>query len=432
MREDIKIRLLPTIALLILVGAITSVPVRVSAAVLVYDYGFAKQARWSQQGHIVLSNKTSSFTQDDRSVIAYLSAALYAANLTSQWYDPNGQMVYNQTIQAECATSPCTFLFYLPVANDSATATKLGLWRMDLLADGFKLYSDYFSITPVIIEDDYWNFNVTQSAPPRVHGDLTVTVIHPDNQTWSSYSRYMPYAANLTAHESTTNRALNVTAYNNTLVVVDLGGARSDGYRFVLSFDLNSSSVVASLNGWYGGSFTFAWQDQPWERVMWQRSIHPTPEAFNITLPEAATLVDIVGSHVMTLDYNVTGGERTSVSFTTTVPPEQSFGWTIIYRDFTFRNSHPLQQSSPPPGFNLLAGQPIPVLPLTFGALSLWTAIMSAFLLTASELLSPIYARTELLIDRRRLRIVALILLTIFITLTAYQLVVSFQQVASK
>jgi hypothetical protein len=234
----------------------------------------------------------------------------------------------------------------------------------------------------------------------------------------------MPYAANLTAHESTTNRALNVITHNNnTLVVVDLGGARSDGYTFVLSFDLKPYSVVATLNGWSGGSFVFVWQDEPWEYVTWQRSIHPTHEEFNITLPKAATLVDIVGSHVMTLDYNVTAGERTSVSFTATVPPEQSFGWTIIYQDFTFRNSHPPQQSSTPIGVSLALGQPIPVLPLTSGALSLWTAIMSAFLLTASELLSPIYARRGLLVNRRRLRIAALILMAIFIALIAYQLV---------
>jgi hypothetical protein len=423
MRENIKTRLLPIIALLVLVGLTTSVPVR---GVQVYDYGFVKQVSWTPRGQIVLGNKTSSFTQDDRFVIGYVTAAFYQSVLTSQWYDPTGQLYYNQTIQADCATSPCTFLFWLTVA-DSTPATRPGLWRMDLLADGYKLYTAYFSITPVIIEDDYWNFNVTQSAPPRVHGDLIVA-IHPTNQTWSSYSRYMPYAANLTAHESTTNRALNVTTYNNTLVDVDLGGARSDGYTFVLSFDLNSSSVLASLNGWYGGSFAFAWQDEPWEHVTWQRSIHPTPEAFNITLPKAATLVDIVGGHVMTLDYNVTGGERTSVSFTATVPPEQSFGWTLIYQDFTFRNSHSSpQQSSTPIEVNLGLDQPIPVIPLTFGALSLWTAIMSAFLLTASELLSPIYARTGLLVNRRRLRIAALILMAIFIALTAYQVLVSYQ-----
>jgi hypothetical protein len=418
MRENIKTRLLLIITLLVLVGLTTSAPVR---GIQVYDYGFVKEVSWTARGQIVLGNKTSSFTQDDRFVIAYVTAAFYATDLTSQWYDPTGQLYYNQTIQADCAVSPCTFLFWLTVAN-SAPATTPGLWRMDLLVDGFKLYSAYFSITPVIIENDYWNFNVTQSAPPRVHGDLIVA-IHPDNRTWSSYSRYIPYAANLTAHESATNRPLNVITQNNTLVVVDLGGARADGYTFVLSFDLNSSSVVASLNGWSGGSFAFAWQDEPWEHVTWQRSIHPTPEAFNITLPKAATLVDIVGSHVMTLDYSVAGGERTSVSFTATVPADQSFGWTIIYRDFTFRNLHSPQQSSTPVEVSLALGQQIPVLPLTFGALSLWTAIMSAFLLTASELLSPIYARTGLLVNRRRLRIAALILMAIFIALTAYELV---------
>jgi hypothetical protein len=429
MREDIKIRLLPTIALLVLVGAITLVPVRASAAVLVYDYGFVKQVSWTHKGHIVLGHKTSSFTQNDSFVIAYVTAALYTANLTAQWYDPTGQLYYNQTYQEECDTSPCTFLFWFSVAN---TNVATGLWRMDLLADGFKLYSAHFSITPIIIEDDYWSFNVTQSVPPRVHGDLLVS-IHPNNKTWSSYSRFMPYAANLTAHESTTKHALNVITYNNTLVVVDLGGAQSGGYTFVLSFDLNSSYMVANLNGWYGGSFAFTWQDEPWERVTWQRNAHPTPEAFNITLPKAATLVDIVGSHLMTLDYNVTGGERASVSFNATAPPGyQGFGWTIIYQDFSYRNSNPPPQSSTPTGLSLALGQPIPVLPLTLGGLSLWTAIMSVFLLTTSELILPIYARGGVLVNRRRLRIAALILVAIFIAVTAYQLVVSSQPLPAK
>jgi hypothetical protein len=197
----------------------------------------------------------------------------------------------------------------------------------------------------------------------------------------------------------------------------------------VLSFDLRY--VVADLNG---GSFAFAWQDEPWERVSRQRSISSTPEAFNITLPKAATLVDIVGNHVMTLDYNVTRGKRTSVSFSTIVPPEQDYGWTIIYQDLSYQNSNsnPHSQPSIPTGLNLALAQPIPVLPLTLGGLSLWAAIMSVFLLTASELLSPIYARTGLLVNRRRLRIAALILVAIFIAVTAYQIVVSLQPLPPK
>jgi hypothetical protein len=425
MGEDVKLRLLLIVALLALVGAVSAVRVTAFEAVKVYDYGFTNNYKYV--GSHVVFNKSSTFTQDDRFVIAYVTAALYEANLTARWYDPTGQLYYNQTYQEECDTTPCTFFFYLAVTYQPAAA-RLGLWRMDLLAAGFKLYSAYFSITPITIEDDYWKFNVTQSAPPRVHGDLTVT-IHPDNQTWSSYGRYIPYAVNVTAYEPKTNHSLHVTTQNTafaTLVVVNLGGARSGGYTFVLSFDLNSSYSVSTLNGWYGGTFAFSWQDEPWERIGWQRSIHPTPDAFSITLPKAARLMDMTGS-LMTLDYNVTGGEGPTVSFSTTILPEQGLTWTTIYQDFTYRNSTPPPpQPSVPPGLGFALDRSAPVLPITLGGLSLWTAIMSVFLLTAGELILPTYA-SRAVFNRMRFRIAALILVGMFIVIATYVLVVSSQ-----
>src|SRR5208283_3102813 len=91
---------------------------------------------------------------------------------------------------------------------------------------------------PVILQDNHWSFNIDQSVPFRAHGHLTVT-IHPNNQTWSSYRIYLGYAANLTAYDVATNRTLRVAANNETGdVLVDLGGARSDGFTFVVSFDV--------------------------------------------------------------------------------------------------------------------------------------------------------------------------------------------------
>jgi hypothetical protein len=68
---------------------------------------------------------------------------------------------------------------------------------------------------------------------------------------------------------------------------------------------------------------------------------------------------------------------------------------------------------------------------LTLGSAGLWTAVMSVFLLTASELLSPIYSKTGVLINRKRLRIAALVLVSIFIITTAYQIFAS-QALVSK
>lgn len=60
--------------------------------------------------------------------------------------------------------------------------------------------------------------------------------------------------------------------------------------------------------------------------------------------------------------------------------------------------------------------------PLGFWDLSLWTAIIAIILLVTSELLSPYYGRTGLLIDKKRLRIVALIVALIFLATVAYRI----------
>ena len=60
--------------------------------------------------------------------------------------------------------------------------------------------------------------------------------------------------------------------------------------------------------------------------------------------------------------------------------------------------------------------------PLTLWDLSLWTAITSIILLATSELLSPYYGRTRLMINKRRLRIVALVIALIFLASVVYRI----------
>src|SRR5208283_5614307 len=110
---------------------------------------------------------------------------------------------------------------------------------------------------------------------------------------------------------------------------------------------------------------------------------------------------------------------------TAMVPPLEVFGWTLIYRDFTWLDLHPITiPVKTTPNFPS-AQQLLPVFPLTLGSMSLWAAIMSVFMLIGSELLSPVYTRTGILINRRRLRIAALILIAVFLTITAYQIIAS-------
>jgi len=60
--------------------------------------------------------------------------------------------------------------------------------------------------------------------------------------------------------------------------------------------------------------------------------------------------------------------------------------------------------------------------PLSLWDISLWTAITAIVLLATSELLSPYYGRTRLMINRRRLRIVALIVAFIFLATVTYRI----------
>lgn len=54
-------------------------------------------------------------------------------------------------------------------------------------------------------------------------------------------------------------------------------------------------------------------------------------------------------------------------------------------------------------------------IPLSFSDITLWLAITAIILLATSELISPYYGRTNLLIDKRRLRLAALGVGIIFI-----------------
>jgi hypothetical protein len=59
---------------------------------------------------------------------------------------------------------------------------------------------------------------------------------------------------------------------------------------------------------------------------------------------------------------------------------------------------------------------------LGFWDLSLWTAIIAIMLLVTSELLSPYFGRTVIIINRQRLRIAAMILAFIFLGTVTYRI----------
>jgi len=66
--------------------------------------------------------------------------------------------------------------------------------------------------------------------------------------------------------------------------------------------------------------------------------------------------------------------------------------------------------------------------PLSFWDLSLWIAVTAIILLVTSELLSPYYGRTSIVVNKKRLRMVALslgILFMITVFIRVYEILFS-------
>ena len=60
--------------------------------------------------------------------------------------------------------------------------------------------------------------------------------------------------------------------------------------------------------------------------------------------------------------------------------------------------------------------------PLSFWDLSLWLAITAIILLVTSELISPHYGKTNLIIERKRLRNVAIAISLLFLMTVAVRI----------
>jgi len=66
--------------------------------------------------------------------------------------------------------------------------------------------------------------------------------------------------------------------------------------------------------------------------------------------------------------------------------------------------------------------------PLSFWDISLWLAVTAIILLITSELISPYYGKTNLLINKKRLRNVALtisIMFLITVAIRIYEIIIS-------
>jgi hypothetical protein len=399
--------LIAVLALLLIVNVQSCVNVRAAPAIVVLDHGFAKNFKSASNGNLILINRTSTFTQDDVRVYAFVQATFYSVNMTWNWYDPTGGLYQSSAWVAQCTASPCEEVTNLRISGTHA-ASHLGLWRLDFLDGGVLEYSDYFSLIGVISQYNYWDLTVLQSTTPRMHGSLRA-VIHPSNGTWSYYSIYMPYAVNVTAFDYSTNNSLPVTVEAHGLVVVNLGGPRADGYSFVLKFDV--SYILYALGP---GNFAVTWREYPYERL---NDVHVVPEEFIVNLPPGVTLLNVAGYNLMNLNYTARSSTGLSLYFNSNFTG-QNLGWTVLYRSFSAPGG-----VSPSTVVAVNSSPLLPILPLNLSGLTLWSAVMSVFLLTASELVSPIYSRTGygILINRKRLRVASLLLVALFIICVVYQ-----------
>jgi hypothetical protein len=62
-------------------------------------------------------------------------------------------------------------------------------------------------------------------------------------------------------------------------------------------------------------------------------------------------------------------------------------------------------------------------LPLSFWDISLWLAVTATILLITSEIISPYYGKTSLLINKKRLRGIAFTISTMFLITVALRIV---------
>jgi hypothetical protein len=239
----------------------------------------------------------------------------------------------------------------------------------------------------------------------------------------------MPYAANVTAHDSSTNQPLQISFSNKTGITVDLGAARASNYTFVINFDMKYG--LWNIGTWNSNYFYFGWQESSWGTF--HDGYHAVPTSFQISLPAGAAFVDSMGINNIAPIQNITEGARSNITFAETLAPQQTFGWVILYHDAVYKNANPQPASSNSAGtaLRIAQAQPIPLLSMTVGSFSIWSAVMSILLLTGSELLSPVYARTGVVINRKRMRIAALILVALFLIASCYQVIAISQPVTT-
>jgi hypothetical protein len=265
-------------------------------------------------------NVTDTFTQVDDYVYAFTSASFSSTNFTWRWHDPSGAVLNTDFQIFDCGGKTCEFYDRLPIRGKDAQV-KLGMWKMDLLADGVVLYSDPFKLTGYVSNELAWNFDVYN--PMRAHVNLTVTV-HPEAGTWSDYwTGLQDKVGNFSAHEFGSNKSLLVSLSSSTWpdyptkVDVIFDSPQGDGYKFTISFDL-ASGFGATANG-----YSLSWN--------WGTDFTTRPGKVTIILPPGFKLGSVRGDPKNYTTAQENG--RASVSFAGTAPPYGVFSWIVLYQE---------------------------------------------------------------------------------------------------
>lgn len=263
-------------------------------------------------------NVTNAFTQDDSYVYAFTAISSFSKTTFAwSWHDPNGKLYLNQSMMWDACRTHCQFYAAMIVSGKDA-ALNWGSWKMDLLADGKLLYSDQFTISPVITEEDSWTFDL--DAPMHAHVDMAIT-IHPNKGDWKDYGMLTgERVGNFTAYDYATGRALGVivapptSEEEKTGIIVVFDTPRGNGYKFVLSYDL------ASAFGTRGTNLFLRWT--------WNSATRPLPQNVVVILPEDYVFNSIEGAANYT---TTTPAKRVVISFSGTASPNAPFGWSVSY-----------------------------------------------------------------------------------------------------
>jgi thiol-disulfide isomerase/thioredoxin len=245
---------------------------------------------------------------------------------------------------------PTTFILS---RSGTVSNSYVGLTSYDIIAQAIN-----FTITPPIFQEFSSVFRIDSPLHARVDSTITVHPFRVLDNLWviSNSTEWNPGLggagiSNISARDYKTNQSLLVTpreASSDGKLHVYFASPRGDGYKFVLSLDLDSPYLG------YSATDNVYWLKWAWSVVGGTEAI---PQQVTVVLPQGFNLKDITVRQndtvrpVQRTNYTISlQGGRLSVSFSAPISYNSLVEWTVEYvpsaSNTTTVSSEILQSSS--------------------------------------------------------------------------------------